>query len=128
MTPKTTSGNVFFDHWQDCLRAHFVYVLRIGDHITEPTLREVLLQTGLTEDDFAVLYDEADKLGPLDPNAAPVSETDEDDFDAFEAGQDEDSAAVGEPPAASSSSDEEDDYAEDDDFGSVDSSGQLSMF
>ena len=125
MTPKTTSGNVFFDHWQDCLRAHFVYVLRIGDRITEPTLRDVLLQSGLNEDDLGALYDEAQRLGALDPNAAPDADTDDDEL---EAGQDEDVTAVGGSPTAVVPSDEDDDYAEDDDFGSVDTDSQLSMF
>ncbi len=60
---------VFFDEWQACLRAHYIHVLRVHDEITEPSLRGVLLQSGLSEDDLAALHEEADALGPLDPDA-----------------------------------------------------------
>jgi hypothetical protein len=127
MTPKPTSGSVFFDHWQACLRAHFVYVLRIGDHITEPTLRDVLLQTGQSEADLAALYDDARRLGPLDSSAVPDVE-DADDEAAFSAEYEEAiGAAAVEPPAALPAA-EDDDYAEEDDYGPVDTSGQMSMF
>jgi hypothetical protein len=59
--------SLFFDEWQACLRAHYVYVLRAGDHVTEPTLRQVLLQTGLGEDDLRALQDEALALGAIEP-------------------------------------------------------------
>jgi len=123
MTPKPTSGSVFFDHWQACLRAHFVYVLRIDDHITEPTLRDVLLHTGLSEADLDALYEDARRLGPLDPNAAPSI----DDESAFETEYEEPLDAAGGSTAALPTA-EDDDYAEEDDYGPVDSDGQISMF
>lgn len=58
---------IFFDEWQACLRAHYVHVVRAEDSITEPTLRHVLLQTGLTDDDIDALREEAHTLGPLPP-------------------------------------------------------------
>jgi hypothetical protein len=59
--------SVFFDQWQACLRAHYIYVIRANDMVTEQTLRSVLLQSGLTEDDLHGLYEEALALGPLEP-------------------------------------------------------------
>lgn len=56
MTPK---GTLFFDEWQACLRAHYVHVIRTQDTVTEPTLRHVLLTTGLTEDELDALRAEA---------------------------------------------------------------------
>ncbi|MCD4687027.1 MAG: hypothetical protein K8S97_13950 [Anaerolineae bacterium] len=58
---------IFFDEWQACLRAHYVHVVRAEDTVTEPTLRHVLLQTGLTDDDIEALREEAHALGPLPP-------------------------------------------------------------
>lgn len=58
---------IFFDEWQACLRAHYIHVIRINDEITEPSLRGVLLQSGLSEDDLAALREEAYDLGPLPP-------------------------------------------------------------
>ena len=54
--------SVFFDDWQACLRAHYIHVLRTNDQVTEPTLRRVLLQTGLTEDELHHLRLEALEL------------------------------------------------------------------
>lgn len=56
MTPK---GTLFFDEWQACLRAHYVHVIRARDSVTEPTLRHVLLTTGLTEGELDALRAEA---------------------------------------------------------------------
>ena len=39
--------NIFADEWRDCLRAHYTYVVRIGDHGTERTLRGVMVEVGL---------------------------------------------------------------------------------
>jgi hypothetical protein len=68
--------SIFFDAWQACLRAHYIHVIRTNDAITEPTLRAVLLQSGLSEDDLHDLYHEALALGPLDPDAAMLPEPD----------------------------------------------------
>jgi hypothetical protein len=70
---------IFFDEWQSCLRAHYVHVVRAEDDVTEPTLRHVLLQTGLTEDDIEALREQARALGPLpleedDPGTDAVPE------------------------------------------------------
>lgn len=69
----TESRSIFFDEWQACLRSHYIHVLRADDGITEPTLRAVLLHTGLTARDLDDLRAEADRLGPLE--AGPVPET-----------------------------------------------------
>jgi hypothetical protein len=68
--------SIFFDAWQACLRAHYVHVIRTSDVVTEPTLRAVLLQSGLSDDELHALYQEALALGPLDPDAAILPEPD----------------------------------------------------
>lgn len=80
----TDKQGIFFDEWQACLRAHFTHVVRANDTGTEVTLRGVLLQTGLTDDDLEELRTVAQELGPLEEetasdaveehDAAPVSE------------------------------------------------------
>jgi hypothetical protein len=62
-----SKSSIFFDQWQACLRAHYIHVIRANDTVTERTLRSVLLQSGLAEDDLGRLYDEALALGPLAP-------------------------------------------------------------
>ncbi len=49
MAPKRS---IFFEDWRACLHAHYEYVIRAGDTITEPTLRQVLQQTGLSDDEL----------------------------------------------------------------------------
>ncbi len=56
MTPR---DSIFFDEWQACLRAHYIHVIRTHDTVTEPTLRHVLLTTGLSEAELAALRAEA---------------------------------------------------------------------
>jgi hypothetical protein len=47
--------NIFEDDWRDCLRAHYFHVIAERDVNNERSLVTVLLQTGFTEDDIAVL-------------------------------------------------------------------------
>jgi hypothetical protein len=54
-----TERSIFFDEWQACLRAHYQYVICAHDPVTEPTLRRVLLQTGIREDEIIALQTEA---------------------------------------------------------------------
>jgi len=63
----TMKRSIFFDEWQSCLRAHYIYVVRTNDKVTEPTLRSVLLHTGLTEDDIEALREQALALDPDSP-------------------------------------------------------------
>jgi len=51
--------SIFFENWRDCLHAHYLHVLRTHDTVTEPTLRRVLLQTGLSEDELDAIRAEA---------------------------------------------------------------------
>jgi hypothetical protein len=51
--------SIFFDEWQACLRAHYKYVICAHDPVTEPTLRRVLLRTGVSEDEIIALQAEA---------------------------------------------------------------------
>lgn len=60
--------SIFFNDWQACLRAHYVHVIRTDDAVTEPTLRHVLLQTGLTDTDLDAIANEARGLGELPPD------------------------------------------------------------
>jgi hypothetical protein len=76
------SRGPFFEDWQACLRAHYLYVVRARDAVTEPTLRAVLLNTGMTEHDLDVLLREAQALGSLNgedelPSAEPASAAEE---------------------------------------------------
>ena len=68
--------SIFFDEWQACLRAHYQHVVRIQDEITEETLRIVLLQSGMTEEDLRALAEEAlsDDFPDDDSENAPMSE------------------------------------------------------
>lgn len=49
--------NVFFEDWQQCLREHYLHVVRNDDQVTEPSLREVLLQNAFTVAQLSHLYD-----------------------------------------------------------------------
>ncbi len=44
--------SIFYDNWRDCLRAHYMHVIRTQDHVTEPTLHGVLLRVGFNEDEI----------------------------------------------------------------------------
>ncbi len=45
----------FSDHWRDCLRSHYTYVIHQNDIRTERTLRGVLIEVGFREDEIAEL-------------------------------------------------------------------------
>jgi hypothetical protein len=70
-------SSIFFDEWRACLRAHYKYVIQVNDTVTEPTLRAVLLQSGLTDDELRALIDEArGEPLPEDSGAPPGTDTD----------------------------------------------------
>jgi hypothetical protein len=50
------STNPFDDEWRDCLRAHYIHVVRSGDTLTEPSLNRVLNQVGFSESELAELH------------------------------------------------------------------------
>ncbi len=52
-------GQLFFEAWRACLQAHFMYVVQTKDEITEPTLREVLRDAGVPENEIDAWYDDA---------------------------------------------------------------------
>jgi hypothetical protein len=143
MKPKTAARSLFFDDWQACLRAHYVYVIRTNDRVTEPSLRQVLLQSGLSENDLEALRQQAyapapgedpeevepeeiavaeELAGPTPVEEAPAADPDEPTFDdlgvVVETGSDE--IAPEEEPAVEES-DQEDEPPPD--FGR-----QLSLF
>lgn len=39
----------FAKEWRDCLEAHYQYVIRTQDKVTEPTLHAILLRVGFSE-------------------------------------------------------------------------------
>lgn len=41
--------SVFADEWRECLRAHYMYVQRLGDYVTERTLHGVMTEVGFSE-------------------------------------------------------------------------------
>ena len=101
--------SIFFDEWQDCLRAHYVHVLCVDDSVTEPTLRHVLHQTGITDEELAALQAQgfAGRSVPESISDAPqaVEGFDDGSGDAEFAPFDEDTALdaesdedAGEPP------------------------------
>jgi hypothetical protein len=92
MSPKRS---IFFEEWQSCLRAHYVHVLRVEDDVTEPSLRHVLLHTGLQADDLDALHAEAGieraiepPADDLPPETVPLEPVDELEYDE----EDEDDA------------------------------------
>jgi hypothetical protein len=49
------TDNPFYDEWRECLREHYLYVIRNDDMVTEPTLRTVLMSMGFTEEELDIL-------------------------------------------------------------------------
>jgi hypothetical protein len=49
------SNRVFAEEWRACLRAHYQYVIRNEDKVTERTLVGVLHEVGFTDDDLSQL-------------------------------------------------------------------------
>ena len=47
--------SIFADEWRDCLRAHYTYVVRNNDKLTERTLRGVMFEAGFTEAELTEL-------------------------------------------------------------------------
>jgi hypothetical protein len=47
--------SIFADEWRECLREHYMYVIRERDEITRPTLTNVMLEAGFSEDELAEL-------------------------------------------------------------------------
>jgi hypothetical protein len=45
--------NIFADDWRDCLRAHYMHVVRTEDHVTEPSLHKVMNAAGFSESELA---------------------------------------------------------------------------
>ncbi len=70
-----SAKDLFFEEWRACLRAHYRYVVRTEDEVTEPTLREVLLLTGIPAEEIEALREEARALGPLTPEELALLES-----------------------------------------------------
>lgn len=111
---SSNDDNIFSDEWRACLHAHYLHVIRTDDAVTEPTLRSVLLQTGLTDADIERLRDEALALGPVDSDAEPVSDELPDEAAYADAGEVYDEEALALDDAIPY---DEDEGAYDDDLG-----------
>lgn len=48
----TENRSIFYENWRDCLKAHYTHVIRANDQVTEPTLHNVLLRVGFSEDEI----------------------------------------------------------------------------
>lgn len=49
------SENIFADEWIDCLKAHYMHVIRTKDHVTEPSLSIVMHSAGFSDAQLAEL-------------------------------------------------------------------------
>jgi hypothetical protein len=49
------SENIFADEWRECLRAHYMHVVRTEDRVTLPSLTIVMHQAGFTDSELAEL-------------------------------------------------------------------------
>lgn len=49
------TNNPFREEWRDCLRAHYLHVIRSGDRVTEPSLQLVMLEAGFSQAELAEL-------------------------------------------------------------------------
>lgn len=87
--------SIFFDEWRACLHAHFEHVVRSGDTVTEPTLRHVLQQTGLTDEELELIRAEVLHASGTEPEDFSP-ETTASELDALEEDRIED---VDEHPA-----------------------------
>jgi hypothetical protein len=74
--------NIFADDWHECLKAHYMHVVRTNDRVTLPSLTLVMGQAGFSESDLADLrvratmhVDEvgADFVPDLDALSQPTS-------------------------------------------------------
>ena len=48
----SSERSIFYDAWRACLREHYLHTIRSGDTITEPSLREILEETGFSAEDI----------------------------------------------------------------------------
>lgn len=49
------SENIFRDEWLECLRAHYMHVIRTNDRVTLPSLTVVMGQAGFNDSELAEL-------------------------------------------------------------------------
>jgi hypothetical protein len=47
--------DIFADEWRECLRAHYMHVIRTRDKVTEPSLTVVMHQAGFDTSELAEL-------------------------------------------------------------------------
>ena len=51
----SSERSIFYDSWRACLREHYLHTIRSGDTVTEPSLREILEETGFSVEDIEKL-------------------------------------------------------------------------
>jgi hypothetical protein len=49
------TDNPFAEEWRECLRAHYMHVIRVRDRVTEPSLTVVMGQAGFSDAELAEL-------------------------------------------------------------------------
>jgi len=47
--------DIFADEWRECLRAHYMHVIRTRDKVTQPSLTVVMHQAGFDDSELAEL-------------------------------------------------------------------------
>jgi hypothetical protein len=53
------SQNIFAAEWRECLRAHYLHVVRVQDTVTEPSLTLVMREAGFSEAELLDLRQQA---------------------------------------------------------------------
>lgn len=67
--------NIFLDDWRECLRAHYVHVIEIGDAANEKSLREVLISVGVSAAELdAIRYQVTGYEAAQQPESPPEPE------------------------------------------------------
>lgn len=51
--------SIFAQEWRDCLRAHYLHVVRSADRATEESLHPIMIKAGFTENQLKELYIQA---------------------------------------------------------------------
>lgn len=93
--------NPFDQEWRECLRSHYVYVIRSGDEATEKTLAGVMQQAGFDEKTLIELRIRATmRVEQMDEDFVPDFAALEEQFAAQVEAQIVQQQIVAEPPSA----------------------------
>jgi hypothetical protein len=93
--------NPFIDEWRECLRSHYIYVIRSGDEATERTLTGVMVQAGFDEKSLIELRIRATmRVEQMDEDFVPDFALLEEQLAAQVEAQVTQQQIAGEPPTA----------------------------